>query len=143
MSESDLAQEHAALLLKKAAQDQFTVEKLLPDPESPDEIIGFHAQQAVEKHLKAVLAAAGVRYGYTHQLSQLIDVVREAQLAFPADLDYVRHFTPFATSFRYDDLPDEPEGPFDRVLTLDLVRRTCLWAEQTVKRLGKTSPTAE
>jgi len=46
--------EHSELLLRKAAQDEFTVEKLIPDPESPDEVIGFHAQQAVEKILKAV-----------------------------------------------------------------------------------------
>jgi len=41
--------EHAELLLRKAAQDQFTLEKLFPDPASPDEVIGFHAEQAVEK----------------------------------------------------------------------------------------------
>lgn len=48
--------EHTALLLRKAREDEFTVEKLIPDPASSDEVIGFHAQQAVEKVLKAVLA---------------------------------------------------------------------------------------
>jgi HEPN domain-containing protein len=54
--------EHAELLLRKAAQDEFTVEKLFPDPASPDEVIGFHAQQVVEKTLKAVLALRAVPY---------------------------------------------------------------------------------
>ena len=36
--------EYAELLLRKADQDEFTVRKLLPDPDSPDEVIGFHAQ---------------------------------------------------------------------------------------------------
>ena len=51
------SREHAALLLRKAKQDQFTIEKLLPDPASPDDVIGFHAQQAVEKMLGWVLWA--------------------------------------------------------------------------------------
>jgi len=41
--------EHARLLLRKAAQDEFVLLKLILDPASPDEMIGFHAQQAVER----------------------------------------------------------------------------------------------
>jgi hypothetical protein len=33
--------DHAALLLRKAAQDEFVVEKLVPDPAAPAEAIGF------------------------------------------------------------------------------------------------------
>jgi hypothetical protein len=47
--------EHAELLLRKAQQDESALEKLISDPALPDEIIGFHAQQAIEKTLKAVL----------------------------------------------------------------------------------------
>jgi len=56
------SRELAELLLQKAEQDEFALDKLIPDPNSPDEIIGFHAQQAIEKMLKAVLALAAVRY---------------------------------------------------------------------------------
>jgi hypothetical protein len=49
------SREHAEVLLRKAQQDEFALEKLAPDPASPDEIIGFHAQQAIEKSLMAVL----------------------------------------------------------------------------------------
>jgi hypothetical protein len=38
------SRERAQLLLRKAAQDEFTIEKLISDPASPDEVIGFHAQ---------------------------------------------------------------------------------------------------
>jgi HEPN domain-containing protein len=133
----DRAQEHAALLLRKAAQDEFTVEKLSPDPAAPDEVIGFHAQQAVEKLLKAALAAASVRYEFTHQLGSLVDVVRGAGLEFPDDLADIHLLTPFATAFRYDDLPDEQEAPFDRAWALDLVRRMRHWAERTVRSLAE------
>ena len=48
--------ELARLLLRKAKQDQYAMNRLLDDPSAPDEVIGFHAQQAVEKMIKAVLA---------------------------------------------------------------------------------------
>jgi hypothetical protein len=41
-------------VLDKAAQDEFVLNVLVPHPQSPDEAIGFHAQQAVEKTVKAV-----------------------------------------------------------------------------------------
>ena len=59
------SREQVELLLRKAAQDEFAIQKLLPDPASADEIIGFHAQQAVEKTLKAVLCWASIRYRRT------------------------------------------------------------------------------
>ena len=40
----------------KRKQDQYAMNRLLDDPAAPDEVIGFHAQQAVEKMTKAVLA---------------------------------------------------------------------------------------
>ena len=46
------SRQYAEILLRKAAQDEFVLTVLVPLPESPDEAIGFHAQQAVEKLLK-------------------------------------------------------------------------------------------
>ena len=43
------SRELAELLVRKAAQDEFVIEKLISDPASPEEAIGFHAQQAIEK----------------------------------------------------------------------------------------------
>ncbi len=68
--------EHARLLMRKAKQDEFTIEKLMPDPAAPDDVIGFHAQQAVEKMLKAMLALSSIRYGRTHDLTELLDLTR-------------------------------------------------------------------
>jgi len=52
------SRERAERLLRKAAQDKFVLSKLVSDPASPDELIGFHAQQAIEKMLKAVSTLA-------------------------------------------------------------------------------------
>ncbi len=121
--------EQALKLLEKAAQDEFVLEKLISDPASPDEAIGFHAQQAAEKILKAVLANAGIAYPITHRLAELIDLINDAKLRFPGQLDDVRVLTPFAVEFRYDILPEERESPFDREEARELVRKVRQWAE--------------
>lgn len=99
--------EQSLKLLEKAAQDEFVMDKLLADPASPEEAIGFHAQQAAEKLLKAVLANAGIAYPVTHRLAELIDLINDAGLSFPEHLNDIRLLTPFAVEFRYDILPDQ------------------------------------
>ena len=47
--------EQAEMLLRKAAADAALVDKVLDDPAIPDELVGYHCQQAVEKLLKARL----------------------------------------------------------------------------------------
>ena len=59
--ELDLA-ETSRILLKKAEEDAIAVREFGTSPEIADSIIGFHAPQAVEKWLKAVTAARGVRH---------------------------------------------------------------------------------
>src|SRR2546426_735618 len=98
--------------MRKAAQDEFTVEKLIPDPASPDEVIGFHAQQSVEKMLKPILTLAAARYQRTHNLGKLLDLVRQQGFVFPEDLEDVRQLTPFAVALRYDELAAGVGGPF-------------------------------
>ena len=92
-------------MLRKAAEDEFVVEKLSSDPASPDEVIGFHAQQSVEKTLKAALTLSSIHYGRTHSIAALIDLLAENGMSVPSELDQVRRLTPFAVAFRYDELP--------------------------------------
>jgi HEPN domain-containing protein len=124
--------EHAQLLMRKARQDEFTVEKLVQDTAAPDEVIGFHAQQAVEKMLKAVLAACSIPYRRTHDLVELLDILSEKAIPFPGDLDEIRRLNPFAVAFRYDDVPDEPERPLDRSWALDCIRKVRAWSESVL-----------
>ena len=128
--------EQALNLLEKAAQDEFVMDKLMSDPASPDEAIGFHGQQAAEKLLKAVLANASIAYPTTHRLAELIDLINDAGLRFPEHLDDIRFLTPFAVEFRYDILPEEPESPFDRKSSRALVRKVRMWAEEMINPCG-------
>lgn len=51
----------AHVLLSRAIDDETPVRKVSTDTDVADAIIGFHAQQAAEKLIKAVLAAAAWR----------------------------------------------------------------------------------
>jgi HEPN domain-containing protein len=61
-------QELARLMLKKAQQDFDAAKTFATSDKVADEIVGFHAQQAIEKTLKAVLTRAGLNSkSMTHQ----------------------------------------------------------------------------
>ena len=128
-----LSREHAEMLLAKAAQGEFTLKILMEDSGSPDEVIGFHAQQAIEKMLKAVLSAKSIHYRRTHDLVELIDLLRENGVEFSDKLDEVRLLGPFATTFRYNEIPPSEEEPFEREWAMDCVRRIKEW---TIDQIG-------
>ena len=125
------SREHARLLLVKADEDLYVLDRLAGDPESPDAVIGFHAQQPVEKALKAVLTGRGIRYTRTHDLGGLIDLLADHGIGPPPDSDTLPALTPFAAEFRYGQLPPEDAAPptLDRQQALDSARRTRKWAQ--------------
>jgi hypothetical protein len=55
------------------------VHELLSSTEVPDDIVGFHAQQAVEKWLKSVIASRGEDFEYTHDLHRLLTLANQDQ----------------------------------------------------------------
>jgi hypothetical protein len=60
--------DHAQLLMEKAAGDEKILFRLIDEDDIPDDGLGFHAQQAVEKMIKAVLAHNEVSYERTHNI---------------------------------------------------------------------------
>ena len=65
--------EEATRLLNAARSDLRAAKALSVDLEQQNDVVGFHAQQAVEKSIKAVLAASGAEVRYTHDLSFPLD----------------------------------------------------------------------
>jgi HEPN domain-containing protein len=105
------------MFLKKAEDDERLVLLIGDAAGASDEQVGFHAQQAVEKAIKSVLARRGVPFRRTHDIEELIELVDRASIPFPADLRASADLTPFAVQYRYDDLVEagvEPADPFDR-----------------------------
>lgn len=99
--------DQAQLLQRKAAQDLAVLRKLINDPTINTETLGFHAQQAAEKLIKALLALGGHDYPRTHDLGVLLDLLAAVDVFIPEALLTVENLTPFGTVFRYDDLPLE------------------------------------
>ncbi len=126
--------EHAALLMRKAQQDEYAVRKFISDPAAPDELIGFHAQQSIEKMLKAVLAFRSIPYRRTHDLIERLDLLRDNAVMYPGSLEEVRRLTPFAVALRYDDIPEESDLPFDRSWVLDCLAKVRAWSESELGR---------
>lgn len=63
--------DQARLLQRKASQDLAVLDKLLDDPAIDDETLGYHAQQAAEKLIKALLALHGHDYPRSHNIGLL------------------------------------------------------------------------
>lgn len=78
------ASELALLLLRKAQGDDAVLDKLLQDRSVPDEVLGFHLQQAVEKRLKAALVLNDIDYERTHSISYLTALQASAIPVLPA-----------------------------------------------------------
>jgi HEPN domain-containing protein len=64
--------ELAQQFLRKAEEDRDAMEILIASDRAADAVIGFHAQQAVEKFAKAVLVARDIEVPRTHDLRFLL-----------------------------------------------------------------------
>jgi HEPN domain-containing protein len=117
--------DEARLLLRKACEDGEAVDKLAADVDIADAIVGFHAQQAAEKALKAVLAASGDDFPWTHDLRHLVDRVTALGTRFPEMLAEIRVLSPWAVEFRYGETIDDP---LDRKQAVALVDGVIDWA---------------
>lgn len=125
--------EHIELLLGKAAQDEHTLDILLRDGGAPAESVGFHAQQAAEKLLKAAIKAGGADYPLTHDLHRLMRLAAQAGDPVPESLRAIRTLTPFAGEYRYDALPAEGSANLRGSEVRELLRELRAWVEALVE----------
>lgn len=78
-----------------------------------DEIVGFHAQQAIEKALKAWISAIGADYPHTHDLGRLL-LALEDRGADVLPFRSLAVYSFFGVQYRYEAFGDEDEDPLDR-----------------------------
>jgi HEPN domain-containing protein len=116
----------AALYARKASNDATAAREFADNSEISDEIIGFHAQQAVEKWLKAVMASLGLPQQRTHDIDQLCMQLEERGVELPAPRLRLAELTDFAVPLRYEDLLDSE--PLNRRATVELVTEVGNWA---------------
>lgn len=119
----------ARRFLELADRDIKAFRKLVPDREIDDAVIGFHAQQAVEKCLKAVLARHEVAVRKVHDLHALMDLLADHRLPVPSMRREIVELNPFAVILRYEFAETEP---LDRPLTKTIMEAVRRWAEECV-----------
>jgi HEPN domain-containing protein len=127
--------DEARLLLRKAREDADAVRKLFDDSEIADSVVGFHAQQAVEKAIKAVLAVLGDAFPWTHDLRHLMERLDAAGTPLPTSLYDIRELGPWAVEFRYGETIDDS---LDRGHAYRLVSEVIAWSETWVQAPGRT-----
>lgn len=87
-------------------------------------LLCFHAQQAAEKALKAILIAHDLDFPRLHSIERLIGLL-PAEIALPLWLPEAAELTAYATVTRYP--------VFDNAITEEALSSAAALAEQTVR----------
>jgi HEPN domain len=113
--------EHARLMLMLAKDDLTALEVMESSPRISLGIFGFHAQQVVEKALKAWLSLLGVAYPRTHVLYALFALLEAHGAVTISGFGHLQSLTPFGVQFRYEAYANFDE-PLDRS---EVIRHEC------------------
>jgi len=99
--------------LEKADTDLRAARLLVPHGARFYDICGFHAQQAVEKFLKAFLIYHDIEPPPTHHIRRILSVVSAVDGTLAGSVREADDLTPYAVQARYpggSPEPDEPEA---------------------------------
>jgi len=93
-----LAHAESDLNLARLAKDH---EEILPEQ------VCFHAQQAAEKALKAVLLDRKIEFPLIHDIEELLEIATQGGLLVPPDVADAGMLTPYAVEARYPGSEEE------------------------------------
>ncbi len=108
------------VLIKKAKNDLQALYGMLDSDVFTEEIFGFHAQQAVEKALKAWINHLGFEHPKIHDIRELLRILRNYGANVDLFLDLME-LNIFAIQFRYE-VFTEFETPLEREAIIEEVR---------------------
>lgn len=120
--------EAADLFMCKAASDLKAARALAGDRGQDDDVVGFHAQQAAEKALKAVVAIRGLEIPRSHDIALLIRLLESSERDLPTEIREADWLNPWAVTMRYD----ETSAELDREQALRVAAVTVTWAGKRV-----------
>ena len=109
------------------------------------EDLSFHAQQAGEKAVKALLISLGVEFPYVHDMARLLTLVEEAGQEIPEPVREAESLTGFAIFARYPGLAG-PVSQEEYAKAISLAEEVVRWVENRLgsqKRKGRTSSGSE
>lgn len=99
-------------------------------------LVCFHAQQAVEKGLKAALLARRLDFPLTHDIKELLGIAKKGGLSFPPGVANAVRLTPFAVQFRYP----ADMGPVSWEEARQAIQSARVLLKWVEKYLGKPEP---
>ena len=117
--------------LQHARSDLRAAQLVRGDAEVLPSAAAFHAQQAAEKGLKAVLVHAAQSFPRTHDLTEILLRIDRAGIPVPVEVEAVRELTLFAVESRY---PGDTASITwqDADEAIELARRAVEWASRQI-----------
>ena len=89
---------HAESLIEIAEIDFTALRGMSDERFLASRVVGFHAQQAIEKLLKCWLVILRIEYPLTHSIGQLLQLIRN-QDTEASQFEDLQEFTPYAVLF--------------------------------------------
>jgi HEPN domain-containing protein len=124
MSASDPVAEVVGAWIAKADNDLRAAEAILAaGDDGPPDAAAYHAQQCVEKSLKALLVSTGVDHPRTHDISILVALLSDSGMEAPGlSVEEQVALTTYATVTRYPG-GYEPVSNVEALAALAMARR--------------------
>jgi len=117
--------------MRRACSD-LRLAKITPPPGVMLENLCFHAQQAAEKAIKAVLVFLNIPFAKTHSIRMLIDLLPE-NYTLPEYIEEASRLTDYAVISRYPGYA-EPVNEKEYHEAIYLADHVVSWAEKIISR---------
>jgi HEPN domain-containing protein len=124
--------------LNHAASDLALARLGLNSKDVLPEQICFHAQQTVEKAIKAVLLYRGIKFPLVHDIEELLEVARQEKLQLPDWAEDMVELTPYAVEVRYPGY-EEVIQETEVEQALDIAQRAIMWAKSVLVAKGEVT----
>ncbi|GEM84361.1 MAG: DNA-binding protein [Meiothermus sp.] len=110
------------------AKSNLALAQVKPSADIFLEDLGYNAQQAAEKALKALCISRGIAFPKTHNLGLLLDLLQQQGEFLPSEVLRAVELTPFATALRYPGA--NPPITYDDYLdAIEVARGIVEWVE--------------
>ena len=127
----DAVQELVAEWMRRARSD-LTVARMTEDERIAPEILAFHAQQAAEKALKALLVQRQVEFPPVHVIGLLLNLCQAAGYEGTEALADAVTLTRYAVATRYPG-EEEPVSRQEAREAAELATRVLAWVETQIE----------
>jgi HEPN domain-containing protein len=114
----------------RLAKADLAIAQMVNDERIAAEILVFHAQQAIEKALKALLVQRQVEFPKTHSIGMLLNLCKGAGYDVPDDLGETATMTVYAVAARYPGIELDIDANDTREAA-EQAWRLCVWPKVT------------